>query len=177
MRIDVAVGEEHLLLSLLGDADGSHCQVGLARLHGRYLGSEVHHEELQFPVAAVGPFRQDGRLQSGHLAGIDEVERRHGRIGGHAQGAPRAALFGYGHGRGVFRLLPAVVYLLVGTVTSYFGQKAVEVLLQCGVAMLEDGTDGNRLQSGPHGVHLVGYLPIEIQGQALAACCVGLAVL
>ena len=177
VRLDVAVGEEYLLLPLLGDADGSHSQVGLTRLHGRNLCSEVHHEELQFPIPAVGPFRQDGRLQARHLARVDEVERWHGRIGGHAQSAPCAALHGYGHGRGIFRLLPAVVYLLVGTVAPYFSQKVVEVLLKGGVALLEDGSHGNVLQSSTHGVHLVGNLSVEIQRQALAARCVHLAAL
>ena len=67
MRLDIAVGEEHLLLSFLGDADGTHGHVGLARLHGRNLCGEVHHEELQPPVAPVGPLRQKGRFQPRHL--------------------------------------------------------------------------------------------------------------
>ena len=85
--------------------------------------------KFQFPIPTVGPLRQQGGLQSRGLAGIDKVERRHGRIGGHAQGAPRAALLGDGQGRGSVGLLPAVVDLLVGAVAAYVGQELVEVLL------------------------------------------------
>ena len=62
VRLDITVGEEHLLLPLLGDADGSHGQVGLACLYGRHLSGEVHHEKFQFPIPTVGPFHQQGRL-------------------------------------------------------------------------------------------------------------------
>ena len=163
VRIDIAVGEQHLFLTLLRDADSSHGHVGLARLHGRYLCGEVHDEELQLPVTPVGPFRQQFRLQPRRFSVIDEIKRRHGGVGCYAQGAPRAALLGNVHGRGVVGIAPAVQNLLVGTVAADFGQETVEVLLQFGVVKSVAGSYRNRCQSCSHRIHLLKQLLVEHQ--------------
>ena len=177
MRIDIAIGEQHLLLSLFGNADSSHGHVGLARLHGRYLRSEVHNEILQLPVTSVGPFRQQFRFQTRWFPCIDEIERRHGRIGGHTQYAPRAALLGDFQGRGVVGIAPTVQNLLVGTVTAYFGQKTVKVLLQFGIVKSVAGSNRNRRKSCAHRIHLFKQLLVEHQRKAFTACRIYLTVL
>ena len=177
MRIDITIREEYLLLSLFGNADSSHGHVGLARLHSRYLCGEVHNEVLQLPVTSVGPFRQQFWLQSRRFSRIDEIERRHGRIGCHAQGASRAALLGNVHGRGVVGIAPTIQNLLVGAVTADFGQKTVEVLLQFGIVQSVTGSYRNRRKPCTHRIHLFKKLLIEHQRQAFTARRIYFAVL
>ena len=177
VRIEIAVGKEHLFLSLFGDADSPHGHIGLARLHGRNLRGEVHNEVLQLPVTPVGPFRQQFRLQTRRLSIINEIEWRHGRIGGYAQDASRAALLGNVHGLGVVGIAPAIQNLLVGAVTADFGQKTVEVLLQFGIIQTVTGSYRNRRKSCAHRIHLFKQLLVEHQRQAFTACRIYLAVL
>ena len=78
VRIDIAVGEEHLFLSLLSDTDSPHCHICLTRLHGGNLSGEVHHEKFQFVVALVlCPLCQEGWFQTRQFSRIDEVEWWH----------------------------------------------------------------------------------------------------
>ena len=170
MRLDVAIGEEYLFLSLFGDADGTHGHVGLACLYSGYLSGKVHYQEFQLPVAAVGPLCQQVDFQARWFAGVDKVEGRHGRIGGYAHGAPSAALLWNVHSRRIVGFLPAVEYFLIGAVAADFCQETVEVLLQLSIFLVEACANRNRCKSGSYGVNLVSQFLVEYQCEALAAC-------
>ena len=177
MFCKVAFGEEHLFLPLLGDADGSHGHINLARLHGWNLRGELHGEKLQLPVATVGPLAEQVYLQASGFAGTDETERRKSRVDGYVECATRAAPLRPSHRREVVGVTPSVNNLLVGAVAADICQETVEVLLQFCVVQLEASSDGCPRQAGIHGIHLRGYLLVERHREIIPTGNVHLAVL
>ena len=93
------------------------------------------------------------------------------------QKAPCPMLLRYCYGRRLVGILPAVKYLLIGAIGTNLGQKAVEVLLQLGVALTEASPNGSRRQTGTDGIDLGCQLFVERNREIFLAHHIDLATL